>query len=74
MRTIILVGIGLAIGYWLNTIANEQSNKKLIEQFKIELELLKASLSGKRLSSSETVIAGEREIQLESNIRLLESL
>lgn len=70
--TIVLVIASLAIGYYLNTVANERNNQKLIDAFKAELEALN---QGKRLANpSERIAIDQQQQILEAQISLLEQL
>ena len=62
-KTVILVIVSLAIGFYLNTLANNIANKKLLEQLKAELALLKSS----RLKNT------DKEVALQAQINLIES-
>lgn len=70
--TVILVIVSLGIGYYLNTLANERNNKKLIAAFKAELELLNLTKLGAS-SSGRIAIEQQQEI-IQAQINLLESL
>lgn len=70
--TIVLVVASLAIGYYLNTVANERNNQKLIDAFKAQLDTLN---QGKRVASpSEQLRIDQQQQILKAQINLLEQL
>lgn len=70
--TAIFVISSLAIGYYLNTLANERNNKKLIAAFKAELEAYNNAKA--RATPSERIAIDQQEQILQAKINLLENL
>lgn len=70
--TVVLVIISLAIGYYLNTLANERNNKKLIAAFKAEFEAY--NLAKGRVGPAERLAIDRQQEIIQAKINLLESL
>lgn len=71
---VVVFGIAsLAIGYYLNQLANERNNEKLIAAFKAELEEYKNAKT-RATTPLERVEIDQQQQILEAKINLLEQL
>lgn len=70
--TVILVIASLAIGYYLNTLANERNNQKLIALFKAELEAM--NNAKQRATPIEQMEISKNQEIIQAKIDLLEQL
>lgn len=70
--TIVFVILSLSIGYYLNTLANERNNKKLIAAFKAELEAINQTKT-RTNNTLERAQIELKEAELRGKIACLES-
>lgn len=69
--TVLLAIVSLSAGFFLNWLANNIANKKLLEQIKAEIAIINQKQRQGRTSPEESVLLERRKSELEAQINIL---
>lgn len=68
---IILVIASLIVGFYLNKLANDIANKKLLAQLEADIAAINQQQHKGRISPEESAALENRKLQLEAQIKIL---